>query len=252
MRTTFFNIILFALLVQNCSGQIEKNIVIITLKDDRVELMNALSFLRSSNSKLICLNVNLSDCNQDSVDSQLIKVLHEFDSMVVPSKLRPFGTGKYRDIGLLCDYFYSNSYKDSFVNLIFSDYLNEVEKFQTKNIYRSRNLFNEEMAERIRYHFAVNIAYAINPEKTNKFINSNRDTVKIDFGRKREFETYSFDQFVEGKIDNKILEDRVVLIATSLPSDYLLIPSYESKIGESRKMSTSEIFASIACQIIDE
>ncbi|MFZ6014593.1 MAG: CHASE2 domain-containing protein [Bacteroidota bacterium] len=252
MRTILFIIISFALLGQNCSGQIEKNIVILTVKDDRIELMNVLSFLRASNSKLTCLNVNLSNCNQDSIDSQLSEELHKFDSLVVPSKVRPYGTGKYRDIRLLCSYFYSNGQKDGFVNLISSDYLNQVEKFKTKNIYRSENFFSGEIVEIIRYHFAVNIAFAINAEKTKKFIESNSDTVKIDFSRKREFETCSFDQFVEGKIDKKILEGRVVVIATSLPSDYLLVPSHEGKIGEFRKMSTSEIFANIACQIIGE
>lgn len=240
----------FAFVAQSCSGQVEKDIVILTLKDDRVELTKALSFLRSTNSKLICLNVSLSECKQDTVDGQLIKVFNEIDSLVVSSKIVPFGTSKFRDVRLLCSYFDSSGDKDGFVNLIFNDITNRVEKFQTKNIYKAKNFHTEEIKEIISYHMAVNIAFAINSEKTSKFINSNRDTVKIDFSKKREFETYSFDQFVEKKIDKKVLEGRVVIV-TSLSSEYLLVPRYENNMREFRKMSTSEIFANIACQLVE-
>jgi len=244
-------LLLLALVAQSCRGQVEKSIVVLTLTSDRVELAKALSFLRSSNSKLICLNVDLSKCNQDSVDRKLIKEFNEIDSLVVSSELVPFGTGKYRDVRLFCSYFYSNHDKDGFVNLIYNDISNRIEKFKVKNIYKTKNFNNEEVDARTRYHMAVNIAFAINSKETNKFINSNRDTVKIDFRRKREFQTYSFGQFVEGKIDKKVLEDKVVIV-TSTPLDYSLVRNYESKTGEFRKMSTSEIFANIACQILEK
>ena len=70
-------LLLLALVAQSCRGQVEKSIVVLTLTSDRVELAKALSFLRSSNSKLICLNVDLSKCNQDSVDRKLIKEFNE-------------------------------------------------------------------------------------------------------------------------------------------------------------------------------
>lgn len=252
MGIKIFVIISFAVLAVNCSGQSEKNIVIVTIRDDRVELTNALSFLRSSNSKLICLNVNLSNCNHDSVDYQLDLALNKFDTLLVPSEVRPFGTGKYNDIMLLCSYFSSEGHKGGYVNLLYRGISDEVEKFQTRNVYKARNFHGDEINEKIRYHMAVNIAFAINTEKTYKFIRSNTDTVKIDFGQKRRFQTYSFDQLVEGKISKKVLEGKVVVIGTVLASDYLVVPNRKTKVVGSRKMLTSEIFANIACQVLGE
>lgn len=250
MRRSLLFIISFAFVAQSCGGQIEKNITILTLKDDRVELTKALSFLKSSNSKLICLNIDLSQCNQDEVDQELIKAFNETDSLVVSSELLPFGTGMYRDVRLFCSYFYTSREKDGFINLISNAISNEIEKVQLKNTYKTKNFNKEEIGARTRYHMAFNIAFAIDSKKTTNFINSNKDTIKIDFKRKRGFETYSFDNFIEGKIDKKALEGKVVIVTSNTPH-YLSIPGDEDTAGEFRKLSTSEIFANIACQILE-
>ena len=246
----FFSLLIFSL--AQCSGrQSEKDLVILTVSNDRVELIKALSLIKSCKPKSVFINMDLGACNQDSIDNQLRKAFKGIDSLVVSSKVVPYGTGKYRDAGLFCPYFDSKSTKDGFINLITKDYVsNQVERVQIKNIFLNRSEdFGIPNKEVISHHMAVKIALALDAERTTKFLKKNIDTLKIDFGKRREFQTYDANQLAKEGTAKEALNGKAVII-TGLPYDYLLVPRDGSKSGEFRKMSTSEIFANIACQIL--
>jgi hypothetical protein len=249
-------------------AQSESNIVLLTIKNDRLELANAISFLNANDPRLVCVNVDLFECDQrrprdpslnreDHFDSlakrsvtypseaekQLSRELIAARSLLMPSKVSSFLGAESDFIG--CGFLYPERVKTGFINLIGSENVsNQIEKFQVSLI----DIFTKDES----YHFAVNIALAVNAEKTNAFIQSHENIVQIDFARKRKFDTYSFDDFVNNKISPKALNGKVVIIAVGQPADYFLIRKKENNNEELRRMSTSEIFANIACQIIGE
>jgi CHASE2 domain-containing sensor protein len=251
----------------SCQGQPQKDIVLLTVTNDRSELANVVKFLNVNNPRLICVNVDLFRCDrekpgnpfpnrEDHFDSLAVRSVtypseaekqlsHELSathSLLMVSKIRPFGDQGYAEI-TGCGFLYSEEVSTGYINLVSNeDIANQVEKFQVSLI----DPFSE-----LSYHFAVNIALALNPEKTQVFIKSHGDTVEIDFDRERKFTTYSFDEFSANKVSGKVLNGKVVIIGVGQPADYFLVRK-KNKNGELKEMSTSEIFANIACQITGE
>jgi CHASE2 domain-containing sensor protein len=255
-----------------CQGQPQKDIILVTVRNDRSELVNVIKFLNTNNPELICVNIDLSECDQrkprnlipdtenhehyfDSLavrsviypseaEKKLSRELDASRSLLMQSEIHPMGTDAYASIVNCCNFLYSETVDTGFINLVSNeDIANQVEKFQVSLI----DAFSE-----VSYHFAAKIAFALNTEKTPAFIKSHDDTVKIDFDKERKFTTYSFDDFAENKVSGKVLNGKVVIIGVGQPGDYFLVRKKKGKIEELRKMSTSEIFANIACQIIGE
>jgi CHASE2 domain-containing sensor protein len=262
-------IIAISFAIVSCQGQPQRNIVLLTVRNDRSELAKVVKFLNTNNPKLICVNVDLSECDQrrplepfpnredhfdslavrsviypSEVEKKLSRELDSSRSLLMQSEIHPMGTDAYASIVNCCNFLYSDGTTAGFINLISNeDIANQAEKFQVSLV----DAFDEQ-----NYHFAVNIALALSAEKTHAFIKSHDDTVKIDFDRERKFSTYSFDDFAENKVSGKVLNGKIVIIGVGHPADYFLIRKKKEKNEELRKMSTSEIFANIACQITGE
>lgn len=265
-------IVLLGLANVFCQGQPQKDIVLLTVRNDRSELVNVIRFLNTNNPELICINVDLSECDQQKprnlipdpenhehyfdslavrsviypseVEKKLSRELRASHSLLMQSEVSPMGTEAYASIVNCCGFLYSERMAKGFINLVSNkDIANQAEKFQVS----LNDAFDD-----ISYHFAVKIASVLDAERTQAFIKSHDDTVEIDFARERKFDTYSFDDFVENKVSGKVLNGKVIIIGVGQPADYFLVQRKKSKKGELKKMSTSEIFANIACQIIGE
>lgn len=231
--------------------QPEQNLVILTVSNDRSELIEVLSLLKSSNPKSVFLNIDLADCYENSIDDQLSKAFNAFDSLTVLSKVRPFGTGQYRNIVMLCPLIHGDNIKAGFTNLIGNDSVaNQIEKVQTKNIFlnRTEELFGFPNTQLISYHMAIKIAFALDFEKTTKFLKMNKDTVKIDFSKRREFKSYTANQLANNQKVKELISGKVIIIE-SRPYEFFIYR--ESETAGFKKMSTAEIFANVACQVID-
>lgn len=248
MKLSLFLIFLCSHFVQCAVGQSVKDLVIIAVGSDRVALIEALSILRSRSPKSIFLCMDLSECNQDAIDSKLLAAFKQIEHIVVSSRVVPFGTGKYRDVMLLCPYFNSNEYEAGFVNLISNNpFLHQAQKIQTKNTYYLRDeLFGIEERS-IAYHMAIDIAFALDSAKTNKFLNINRDTVAIDFAKKRRpLRVYNENQLSRREIMESSLDNKVVILAGQ-SDDYFVVRHHD---GSLKTMSTAEILAYFALQVV--
>lgn len=267
MRVRFLTIAL-SFAIGSCQGQGQREIVLLTVRNERSELAKVLKLLNTNNPKLICVNVDLFQCEQekpltpipnreDHFDSlavrsitypsegekQLSRELSSAHALLMPSRIRAFADQGYTEI-TGCSFLYSEEVSTGFVNLVGNeDIANQAEKFQVS----LTDAFNE-----ISYHLAVKLAFALNTEKAHAFIKSHDDTVKIDFDRERRFATYSFDDFAENKVSEKVLNGKVVIIGARQQGDTFLVKKKKGKNEELRKMPTSEIFANIACEIIGE
>lgn len=268
MRARFL-IIALSFATVFCQGQPQKDIVLVTVRNDRTELAKVVKFLNVNNPRLICVNVDLFECDQrrprdpfpnreDHFDSlavgsviypseaekQLSRELDASRSLLMLSEVRPVGTEDYANVSV-CGFLDPDDATSGFINLISDENIaNQAYKFQVS--------VNDFFTEKVNYHFAVEIASVLNAEKTEAFIKSHDDTVKIDFDKERKFTTYSFDDFTENKVSGKVLNGKIIIIGVGQPTDYFLVRKRNDKNEELKRMSTSEIFANIACQIIGE
>jgi CHASE2 domain-containing sensor protein len=224
----------------NCSsGQTEDSMVILMVEDNKIDLTKSLELLNSKNPKLICVNIDL-ECDQNEADNRLSDVLSNTPFLIMPSELQMFGSKEYRDI-VGCSSFYSQGVATGFTNLISDKNVeNLVDKVQIKSLYKKRVMF----------HFATTMASALNAEKTREFIDSHSDTIAIDFSRERKFKTYHIDDFEKKTVSTDVLHGKIVIL-TTFPYDYFGVRR-NNKDQKLINMSTSEIFANIACQIVDE
>lgn len=237
-----------------CQGQQTLDIIIINVKDDRLELAKAIRLIDGANPKLICINVDLTDCDEvkrfstshlenNDISSEIIpsepekelyRELTSARAVLMPSKLLSVGS-KENDEVLGCDILYPENMPTGYVNLIYDDKtLSKVEKFQVSNTYKK---------ETTKYHFAVKVAFKMNEKATSSFINSHPNILPIEFNRMRKFKTFNMNQFYDNKELVKILKDKIIILGTDRPEDYFLLQNNE-------KMTSSEIFANIAYQII--
>lgn len=268
MRTRLL-IVLLSLTNVFCQGQPQNDIVLLTVRNDRSELAKVMKFLNVNNPRLTCVNVDLFECDQrrphdpfpndeDHFDSlaersvmypsegekQLSRELNASRSLLMLSEVRPVGKEDYANVSV-CGFLHPDNATSGFINLIGDERIaNQVKEFQVS--------IHDFFTEKEIYHFGVNVALALNAEKTQAFIKSHNDTVEIDFDRERKFDTYSFDDFAENKVNGKVLTGKVLIIGVSQPGDYFLVRKGKNKNAALKKMSTSEIFANIACQIIGE
>lgn len=237
-------------------AQPEKELILLTVKNDRLELAKAIKFLNASAPKLICVNVDLMNCDDvkqfpsnhfsNSGDTTAVirpsesekKLAHELaasHSVLMPSELRPFGSKRTDEI-IGCGFLYPESATTGFVNLINNGtVLNQVEKIQISNTYKN---------EPVVYHFAVRIALQLNESATRSYIKSHPNILPIDFARAKKFKTYSMEQFYSNKESGKALKGKVVILGVDRPEEYCLL-------SNRKKMTTSEIFANIACQLVE-
>ena len=240
-------------------AQPEKELILLTVKDNRLDLAKAIKFLNTCESKLICVNVDLTECDDfkqfssnhfnNNGDTLAVirpseaekKLSHELEStrsLLLPSEIRPFGSKEY-DAIIGCDFLYPDSAATGFINLINSDkVLNQVEKFQISNTFKN---------EAPCYHFAVKVAFRLNESAARSFINSHGNIELIDFGRTRKFKTYSMEHFYGRKRRIKALKDKVVILGIDRPEEYRLVVTTTGN----KKMTTSEISANIACQLVE-
>jgi CHASE2 domain-containing sensor protein len=229
---------LYSAVISCSSGQANDKIMILMVEDDRQTLAKALKLLDSSSPKLVCLNTYL-ECNHDDTDGELLNELNNINSLLMPSKLLPFGTGNHGDI-IGCSTIYPKGATAGFINLIFNEQVTIVEKVQ----------LTHSTGARVRYHFAMNIALSLDRDKTQQFMQSHSDTIAIDFSRERTFATFHFNDFAEGRTDSDLFRGKIVIV-TIFPFDHF--PIRKSKVNpEVINMSTAEIYANIACQLIGE
>lgn len=216
-------------------AQSENDLVLLTVKDDRLELAKALKFLQGNNPKFICVNIDLTKCNEDKSDKVLTKSLWKVDSLMMITKIRRFGIAGEELLDFIgCPYLYPERVTKGFVNLIGKEEdENLVEKVQITNTN----------GKRVRYHFAVNIALRLNAGATRSFIKSSPNIVPINFERARKFRTYKMEQFYGNKENSIVLDGKVLILSIDRPEEY-------RQVSKKRKMTTSEIFANIACQLI--
>lgn len=247
-------IVIFQWFVGVCLAQSEKELVIISVKDNRLELAKAISFLNSNDAKLICINVDLFKCDStvktfpsnhligsDTLailwPSEAEKVLaHELGSarsLLLPSELRELYGEKYLAIDG-CGFLYPHKAKTGFVNLI--------SKNGDRSVIDRVQIFNVQLGADTAYHFGVKIALLINENATRKFIKSHSDTVQIKTKPRKRFHTYSMDQFYLNKVDAKLLKGKVAILRIDRPEEYRTIAG--------KRMSASEIMANIACQVV--
>jgi CHASE2 domain-containing sensor protein len=236
-------------------AQPEKELILLTVKNDRLELAKAIKFLNASGPKLVCVNFDLTDCdnvkqvssNHYSNDTTAVITPSESEKklwreltvagslLLLPSELRRLGRNEF-DALIGCDLLYPDGVATGFINLINSDkVLNQVEKFQISNTFRK---------EEAKYHFAVKIASQLNENATHSFIKSHPNILPINFARARKFKTYSMEQLYRNKDSGKDLKNKVVIVGVDRPAEY-------RKVSKKKKMTTSEIFANIACQLIE-
>jgi hypothetical protein len=220
-RYIYFSLLWFTL--AQCSGrQIENDLVILTVSSNRVELMNALSIIKSSNTKF-----------------------------VFPSEVVLLGTRQYRQVSPYCSYLWQD-HKSGFINLITDkSQPYHVEKVQLVNVF-DNNL--EEFGihtKNVSYHMSIRIASALDFEKTTKFLKEGIDTLEIDFGKPRKIQVLNAMQLAKEGTASQLLNNKVVIMA-GLPQDLFLVPKSKRRNKEFRKMSTAEIFANIAYQILEK
>jgi hypothetical protein len=236
-------------------AQPEKELVLLTVKDNRLDLAKAIKFLNASDPKLICVNVDLMKCDDvkqfpsnhfssgdttavirpSESEKKLARELEATRSLLLPSEVRPFGSKEYDEI-IGCGFLYPENAATGFVNLINSDkVLNQVEKIQISNTFKK---------EAPRYHFAVNIAFRLNEIAARSFIKSHPNILPIKFERARKFKTYSMEHFYSNKENGKALKGKVIILSVDRPEEHRLL-------SNKKRMTTSEIFANIACQLIE-
>jgi hypothetical protein len=220
--------------VKCVSPEIAADIVIVTVDDDRTKLAHAIDFLYARDVKLICVNLSL-ECRDDETDQLLFDQLSEVDSPILPSEILPFGSDEYMDI-VGCSLIYPERAATGYTNLVVDG---EVAK-------RVQTQFD--LNGRVAYHMTTLIAMSKDVMKTKKFLPSHGDTIKIDFSKERQFASYHFDELESGNIDGKMLRNKIIIMS-SFPYDHFLIHG-PVRNQEQRYMSTSEIFANIACQIV--
>lgn len=246
-------LVMLHLLGRICYAQPENELVIITVKDNRLELAKAVRLLNSNYAKLICVNVDLFKCdnleylqsNHLSSDTLVVmrpsdaeKVLaHELSSthsLLLPSELREWYGEKYFAIEG-CGFLYPDRAKTGFVNLI--------SKNGDRSFIDRVQVLNVQQVGDTAYHFGVKMALLINENATRRFIKSHPDTVLINTMPRRRFHTYSMDQFHLNKVDAKLLKGKVAILGIDRPDEYRTIAG--------KRMSTSEIMANIACQFME-
>jgi CHASE2 domain-containing sensor protein len=236
--------------------QPENDLVLLSVKDNRIELAKAIRFLNASEVKLICVNVDLTKCdyfeqfptnhysnNRDTLamsqpsesEEKLAREFKATRSLLLPSEVRPFGKGKTDEI-IGCGYLYPENVATGFVNLI-SDgkALNQVEKIQISNTYKN---------EPIAYHFAVRIAFKLNESAARSYIKAHANILQINFDPTRKFKTYSMEHFYKNNRNVNKLKGKIVILSIDHPESYRQLPN-------KKRMTTSEIFANIACQLIE-
>ncbi|MEI9919856.1 MAG: CHASE2 domain-containing protein [Bacteroidota bacterium] len=235
--------------------QYERDIVIIMVKNDRVELAKTLRLLNTSHPKMIALNLDLDECDsvtefptshgdngeistemiQSKSESQLLQELSASLDLLMPSRLQPFSK---RDSGEVigCPFLYPKMTSIGFVNLIYNIRdSNQVGKFKISNKY----------GQDLSYHFAVKIALKLNKKSATGFIESHPNVLPINDGHSRKFKTFNIQDFYDNKENIKFLKDKIVIIGTGRPNDYRIVP------GKKKLLTTSEIFANIACQMVE-
>ncbi len=237
-------------------AQPEKELVLLTVKNNRLELAKAIQFLNTCESKLICVNVDLRKCdnfeqfrsnhfsnNGDTLavsrpsesEKKLARELEVTRSLLLPSEVRPFGSKEYDEI-IGCGFLYPDHAATGFVNLIRnSNFLNLVEKFQISNTFQ-----NEDAS----YHFAVKIALRLNESAARSFIKSHPNIIPINLERTRKFRTYSMEHFYGNKESGKTLKGKIIILGVDRPEEY-------RQVSMKKKMTTTEIFANIACQLVE-
>ncbi|MBS0635859.1 MAG: CHASE2 domain-containing protein [Verrucomicrobia bacterium] len=256
---SLFLLSILNLVVLFSKAQPEKELVLLTVKNDRLELTKAIKFLNANDPRLICVNFDLTNCDdvkqfpsnhfsnsgdttavirQTESEKRLSRELAMSRSLLMPSELRPFGSKAYDEI-IGCGFLYPEKVATGFVNLINSSkVLNQVEKIQISNTYKN---------EPTVYHFAVNIALQLNESATRSYIKSHPNVVALDFARSRKFKTYSMEHFYGNKESGKALKGKVIILGVDQSVEYHLVPTAKGN----KKMSTSEIFANIVCQLIE-
>lgn len=251
MKTSSLFVVL-SLVVSLAKAQHTRDIILLKVQNSRIELAKAVEFLNECEPKLIGVNVDLMNCDSVktfhishySTDTSMVMYpsksekmleyeLGKATSLLMTSELRMLGDEYHEIIG--CEFIYPEGATTGFVNLIpNNDDPSLVEKFQISNSFSG---------EKNSYHFAVVIAFRLNERVTNKFIQSHQNIAQIDFKQRRRFRTYSINDFYGGKKSCSALKDKIVILGIDRPEEYRLVS--KSK----RKMSTSEIFANIACQL---
>lgn len=240
--------------------------MLVMIRNDRKELANVIDLINAYEPKLVCVNVDLYRCEQEkrqsllqlqkdkglspdspiypSEDEKLLSgILAETLSLLMPSKIRLLGSDDYAEI-TGCGFLYSDDMSTGFVDLVFNkEITNQVEKVQLKTV----DSFGDTL-----YHFAAKIAIALNAEKVKTFINGQNRPVNIDFNRERKFRIYTYDQLMNREIERKSISDKIVIVGIGQPEEqYLVRKSNANLTKELRRMSTSEIFANIAAQLVE-
>ena len=246
--------VVLSLIASLSKAQHSKDIILLTVQNDRIELAKAVKYLKACETKLICINVDLTKCDSVNIlpsthfnEVDTLGVIHPSDSekilvdeleiapnLLLPSELRRLRQGEDDEL-IGCPHLYPEGVATGFVNLIVHQGESDiVEEFQISSSFRQ---------EKTAYHFAVVMAFRLNEHATKTFIGTHQNITQIDFSRTRRFKTYAINRFYEGKKSRAMLRSKIVILSVNRLEEYRLVPNSK------KKMSTSEIFANIACQI---
>lgn len=250
--------LLFALTLQASCSKAQytssNEIVILTVKDDRAEFAKAIGFLNRCQLALVGVNLDLTNCDnvktfqsdhmvEDTLavismserEKSLSNELQAANFLLLPSTLQKVKQDEYIEL-IGCGHLYPDNVMTGFVDLISApNNPNLVEKFQIKNVFRNHGT---------AYHFAVDIAFTLNESVTTEFVRSHQNIVQVELSQKRKFREYALeDLYNESKSCDK-LKGKIVILGTNRSDDYRLVSG--------KKLTTSEIIANIACQLVGQ
>jgi hypothetical protein len=186
---------------------------------------------------------NLKGSSPDKLDKELFRELGLSKALILPAEFQSIKGGNAMYVGG-CEFVYPTDATTGFTNLITSKQIpNQVEKFWTC----------DSTSKKVRFHFAVEMAMALDSMRTRAFIKDHPKEVGIAFKDHNRFSKYHFDDATFTKIPSTALAGKVVIVTFLNSDDEFVVKHEQSKPNDDklRRMSSSEIYASIVCLILD-
>ena len=235
-----------AIAFSSCKSQkASEQIILVNIRGlDRGQVAEILRELCANNSKVVGIDV-IFRSKPSLEDNQLISALLTCNNMVVPSLIEGFDSGRESHHGFepASDPEYMIDAKTGFANIIHeSDSFGTVRRFSTREIVRGK----------VEYHFSVAIAWKFDSVTTKNYLSNNSRIVDVDYkSGRREFTTWTYDDFHLGRIEKNEIDGKIFLLGDLGQEDYDIFFSPLNRNGKRPDMYGLVYLANIVAQILE-
>jgi len=227
-------------------AQSEDNIILINVENlDRAGIAEEISTLSKFNPKVIAIDLQFSKRNHDAGDEELIKALWACKNLVMTSVINDLAGNVAFSLTSQLE-FSPHGVKTGYINALQeNDVHGTIKSFLVQE--------KEDVADkRIEYHFAVSTAMAYDSLQTAKFINTHPTVVDVDYKNgQRKFRKYSAKEVLSGKLNERDLTGKIVMIGFLGPGNE---DKFYSPLNKTKKPDIYglEYLANVVAQILDQ